>query len=228
MTLTWLFAAAGLALMGTGSPASEQQRRRRSLSPAARLRLLASIVAVACVAALGWERGALAAAVAVPIAAAVLRRAAAAPVRTRLGPDLALTLDLVAVTLRAGQPLHRALALAAPADDAGCGVALSRVGGLLRLGADPAEAWAVVADDPVLAPVAAAGVRSAASGVRLAAEFEQLAVDVRSRLQTAAHSRAARAGVLIAAPLGLCFLPSFVCLGIVPTVIGIAGSVLTG
>jgi pilus assembly protein TadC len=36
---------------------------------------------------------------------------------------------------------------------------------------------------------------------------------------------AERAGVLIAGPLGLCFLPAFVCLGIVPVVAGLAGEV---
>jgi pilus assembly protein TadC len=35
-----------------------------------------------------------------------------------------------------------------------------------------------------------------------------------------------RAGVRVLAPLGLCFLPAFVCLGVVPLVIGIAGDVL--
>ena len=45
----------------------------------------------------------------------------------------------------------------------------------------------------------------------------------------AAHTAAAaaeRAGVLIAGPLGLCFLPAFVCLGIAPVVAGLAGQVL--
>ena len=45
----------------------------------------------------------------------------------------------------------------------------------------------------------------------------------------AAHAAAAaaeRAGVLIAGPLGLCFLPAFVCLGIAPVVAGLAGEVL--
>ena len=31
---------------------------------------------------------------------------------------------------------------------------------------------------------------------------------------------------LIAGPLGLCFLPAFVCLGIIPVVAGLAGDVL--
>ena len=40
------------------------------------------------------------------------------------------------------------------------------------------------------------------------------------------HAAAAdRAGVLIAGPLGLCFLPAFVCLGIVPVVAGLAGDI---
>ncbi|MDQ3055153.1 MAG: type II secretion system protein F, partial [Actinomycetota bacterium] len=37
--------------------------------------------------------------------------------------------------------------------------------------------------------------------------------------------RAQRAGVALMAPLGLCFLPAFVCLGVVPVVVGIASRV---
>ncbi len=43
---------------------------------------------------------------------------------------------------------------------------------------------------------------------------------------SAADARAQRASVLIAGPLGLCYLPAFVCLGIVPIVAGLAGDVL--
>ena len=44
--------------------------------------------------------------------------------------------------------------------------------------------------------------------------------------RSAADARAQRASVLIAGPLGLCYLPAFVCLGIVPIVAGLAGDVL--
>ena len=44
----------------------------------------------------------------------------------------------------------------------------------------------------------------------------------------AAVAAAERAGVLIAGPLGLCFLPAFVCLGIVPVVAGLAGDIFGG
>ena len=42
----------------------------------------------------------------------------------------------------------------------------------------------------------------------------------------AAGAAAERASVLIAGPLGLCYLPAFLCLGIVPVVAGLAGDVL--
>ncbi len=51
----------------------------------------------------------------------------------------------------------------------------------------------------------------------------------RNARQDATHTAAAtaeRAGVLIAGPLGLCFLPAFVCLGIIPVVARLAGDVL--
>ncbi|MFE3028477.1 type II secretion system F family protein, partial [Nocardia tengchongensis] len=50
----------------------------------------------------------------------------------------------------------------------------------------------------------------------------------RGELEDAAAARAERAGVLIGGPLGLCFLPAFLCLGIVPVVLGLAGRVLDG
>lgn len=228
MTLTWLLLAVGLGLAGSDPPSKAQRSPRRALPMRALQRVVGAAVAVACVAAFGVERGVLAALVTVPVAVVVISRLHARPERARTTPALALTLDLVAVALRAGQPLSEALVLAAPAADGECGARLARVGGLLRLGADPGEAWRAASELEILAPVGVAALRSASSGVRLAAEFEQLAREVRAQLGCAAQARAARSGVLVAAPLGLCFLPSFVCLGIVPTVIGIAGAVLSG
>jgi hypothetical protein len=145
-------------------------------------------------------------------------------------PDaaLALTLDLAAAALRAGQPVSWALAAAGPAASAGTGAALREVAGLLRLGAEPAEAWRSVADDPVLGRVARTAARSASSGARLASGWEQLADELRAELQAAATARAHRAGVWAIAPLGLCFLPAFVCLGIVPVVVTVARGAFGG
>jgi pilus assembly protein TadC len=62
--------------------------------------------------------------------------------------------------------------------------------------------------------------------VALATGLGELAVQCRSEASDSATAAAERAGVLIAGPLGLCFLPAFVCLGIVPVVAGLAGDVL--
>ena len=68
--------------------------------------------------------------------------------------------------------------------------------------------------------------RSASSGAALAQGVAELAVESRSAAADAAGAAAERASVLIAAPLGLCYLPAFLCLGIVPVVAGLAGDVL--
>ena len=68
--------------------------------------------------------------------------------------------------------------------------------------------------------------RSAASGVALALGIEDLAVQLRGEAANAATGKAERASVLIAGPLGLCYLPAFLCLGIVPVIAGLAGDVL--
>lgn len=144
------------------------------------------------------------------------------PIVAARPPDsLPLTLDLAAAALRAGRPLGVALRVAARDADDSRPRMLDQVAVLLQLGADPAEAWEVVGDDPDLAAVARAACRSATSGVRLAPAFEDLAAELRRSRAAAAEARAARAGVWAIAPLGLCFLPAFVCLGVVPVVLGI-------
>jgi pilus assembly protein TadC len=155
------------------------------------------------------------------------------PARTRRrredrAAELPLTLDLLSVCLQAGMPLVAALetvaeALAGPFSDD-----LRVVAGLQRLGAAPAGAWVGLASDPDLASVGRAVSRSAESGSRLAAAFDRLAADRRSALAAAGLARARTAGVVAMAPLGLCFLPAFVCLGIVPIVLSLATEVLPG
>lgn len=115
--------------------------------------------------------------------------------------------------------------------------------GLLLGRTDVADPLAVAASLDVLAVCLAAGMavstaaaatdavlrlarRSAASGAALADGIVELAVQVRHDAAQAAAAAAERAGVLIAGPLGLCFLPAFLCVGIVPLVVGLAGDVL--
>ncbi len=227
MTATWLLLAAALGLV-RGSRSDTTGTAPRAGLPLGALRMLAGAAVFGLsVVALGGAHGAVFGLLAAPAAAAGVTRLQTLPARSS-GADAALplALDLVAVALRAGQPPAAALALAAPAARGPVADRLSQVAALLRLGAEPDEAWRTVAADPALAPVAATACRSATSGIRLAGAFEALAEELRANLRAAATARAHRAGVLTAAPLGLCFLPSFVCLGVLPVVAGIAGAVL--
>jgi pilus assembly protein TadC len=98
---------------------------------------------------------------------------------------------------------------------------------MLELGADSDEAWRIAKDSPDLHAAASAARRSAESGAKLASAFERAAAQLRVDARTAAELRAQRVGVWSIAPLGLCFLPAFVCLGIVPVIAGLVSDVLT-
>lgn len=159
----------------------------------------------------------------------------AAPVRS--GPldplGAASVFDLLAACLRSGLPMASAARAVAPGAPPVLESALATAADLLALGADPADAWeraaAVTPPGPGAADVEALARmarRSARSGASLATAVSELAAQHRATAEDAAATRAERAGVLIGGPLGLCFLPAFVCLGIVPVVIGLAGNVL--
>jgi pilus assembly protein TadC len=105
---------------------------------------------------------------------------------------------------------------------------LRRVAGLLALGADPTAAWAGARSTPELAAFARAAGRSAGTGAALARSARTEGTRLRAALTDAAEARAQRAAVLITAPLGLCFLPAFLVLGIVPVVLGLADDALRG
>lgn len=150
----------------------------------------------------------------------------------RPGPDplaVASSLDVLAVCLRAGMAVPTAAAATAPSAPPRLARVLRRAADLLALGADPAVAWSVSPELPADTQVDALlrlARRSASSGAALAAGVAELADQARHEAAQAAAAAAERAGVLIAGPLGLCFLPAFVCLGIVPVVAGLAGDVL--
>ncbi len=143
--------------------------------------------------------------------------------------------DLLAACLRAGLPMAAAARASAPTAPPVLRAALLRAADLLALGADAATAWERAAADAVgsagaddVESLARMARRSARSGASLAAAVGELATQRREAVEDAAVARAERAGVLIGGPLGLCFLPAFVCLGIVPVVIGLADRVLGG
>nr|WP_040744919.1 type II secretion system F family protein [Nocardia transvalensis] len=140
-------------------------------------------------------------------------------------------LDLLVACLHTGLPVGAAAAAVAPGAPEPFGTALRRAADLMALGADPIAAWDRAAAEAGAAEVEALARlvrRSARSGAALAGAVSELAGQCRGAVEDATAARAERAGVLISGPLGLCFLPAFVCLGIVPVVAGLAGRVLEG
>lgn len=140
----------------------------------------------------------------------------------------ASSFDVLAACLRAGMAVSTAASATAPSAPAGLARLLNRASDLLALGAEPATAW-TSPDGPVgnhAEALLRLARRSASSGAALAQGVADLADQSRHEAADAASAAAERASVLIAGPLGLCYLPAFVCLGIVPVVAGLAGDVL--
>lgn len=134
--------------------------------------------------------------------------------------------DILAVCLAGGMTPAAAAAVTAGFAPAGLGAFLRRASDLLALGADPDSAWqGADPRDPGCVALARLARRSASSGSALAGGAAELAEQSRQEATHAATAAAERASVLIAGPLGLCFLPAFVCLGIVPVVAGLAADV---
>ena len=98
---------------------------------------------------------------------------------------------------------------------------LRSVAALSRLGADPRRAWAEA--PPELAALGRVLVRAGESGATVAGSLRTLAAESRATARAATQAAVQRAGVWVLAPLGACFLPAFVCLGVAPLVLGIAG-----
>ncbi|MBB1243032.1 type II secretion system F family protein [Streptomyces durbertensis] len=140
--------------------------------------------------------------------------------------QLPMAAELLAACLAAGAaPAEAATAvgrsLAGP-----LGARLNRVGAELRLGAETAAAWAHLSESPAGRGLARCLERSQLSGTPAVEQLARCAADARAAAARAAASRARRAGVLVTAPLGLCFLPAFLLVGVVPVVIGLGRALL--
>lgn len=146
--------------------------------------------------------------------------------RERMITDLPFAAEMLAACLRAGQPTRSAVDAVGGAIGGPLGETLAAVGRRLMLGADPEDAWGVAAAEPALAPLARAMTRAALNGAPVADVLIRLAADARQESRALSAATARKVGVRAVAPLGLCFLPAFVCLGIVPVIAGLASEVL--
>jgi tight adherence protein B len=151
--------------------------------------------------------------------AALLRRAAVG-----LDVEVLVAADLLAAALSAGLTIPGALQAVARCWPGPAGRSLGQVGTRLARGDEWAAAWA--GRDPAgLEAALAVGWRSGVGCAGLLAAFK--AGLLRSQ-QRAALLAAGRAGVWLMAPLGLCYLPSFMALGLAPLLISLARGLSLG
>jgi len=134
--------------------------------------------------------------------------------------DAAMLLELIGAMLDAGAGLGRALALVAELAAPEIRGPLRPVVAALAIGADWDTAWRT-------SDVRAPGVRAVRDALGFAALtgapssailYAQAARLRRERFRTA-EKRAAALGVKLVVPLGLCSLPAFICLGVVPVLL---------
>jgi len=137
-----------------------------------------------------------------------------------VGRQIPAALDLLAACLSAGAAPAHALAAVGEAFDGEAGTVLSAVARLAMLGAPIETAWSGCLSDRRWAPIARAVIRAHYSGAALTDVLVHLADDRRRALRADAQIAAQRAGVKAVLPLGVCFLPAFVLVGVVPVVAG--------
>lgn len=146
--------------------------------------------------------------------------------REQLEAGLPLAVDLLAACLAAGQAPGTAVAEVADALEGPLHDELAGVATRLRLGADPVGVWREVAQRPQLGRLGRCVVRAVDSGASVAEAMTRLAEDLRRDARTRVEARARSVGVRAALPLGLCMLPAFVLVGVVPLVVGSLSALL--
>lgn len=142
--------------------------------------------------------------------------------------ELPLCADLMAACLAAGATPGQAAGAVGRCLGGSLGTALIRVQAELRLGADPVECWERFGRLPAAREMGRCLSRASTTGSAPVAEMSRLAADYRAAHGRLALARARKAAVLATAPLGVCFLPAFLLVGVAPVVMGLAGTVLGG
>ena len=201
-----------------------QDKVRRVGRPARRRALLSALAGVGGWLFVGGPAAPVAGVTGAAVAWWVLGRAEPGEVRRareEAQRDLPHLVRLLGAALRSGSAPGDAVRLVCSALP---GAAASRLSGIpdrLALGVDPGRVWASLADDEALAPLGRSLARAHETGAPVVAAVERLADELERTARGRVEDRARAVGVKAALPLGLCLLPSFLLLGIVPLVAGL-------
>jgi Flp pilus assembly protein TadB len=173
--------------------------------------------------AVGWAAGS-AGAVAVWVVLGRAEDPSAVRRRERLLEDLPTGVDLLASCLDAGAAPESSLVVVSRALGGPVGEELLAIHHRLDVGVDPVQVWRGVAAHAQLAPLGRAIGRAHETGAPIGRAVHQLAEELREHARADVETRARSIEVKAAAPLGLCLLPAFVVLGVVPLVVGVFSS----
>lgn len=140
--------------------------------------------------------------------------------QTRAADDLlAFDLDLVAICLTSGLPTPVALTLTAEATGDRSG--LGRIARAMTIGGQDLSA------DDRLVPVLEVFEFSEHTGVGPAPLIESVAQELRDSSRRRRQEAAAALGVRLVVPLGVCILPAFLLLSVVPVIISLLSDLTT-
>lgn len=134
---------------------------------------------------------------------------------TKVAPIVA---DLLAAALSAGVPDEQALGAIAHAVGGSGGRLLVSIQRRIQLGEAPEQAWGALGSHHALSGISRSVARSARTGAPVAALLALEAGELRARAASAALGEVRAASVRAVLPLGLCLLPAFGLLGVVPVV----------
>jgi tight adherence protein C len=160
---------------------------------------------------------------ALPVAGWVGRRRAAIRRLAARSEAAPAVLDLLGAALLAGLNPHKAVLRVAERAPEALREELGLAAAVLRLGGTPAVALRAAADRSGLDELRAAAAALEAAerwGAPPAEALAARAEALRTRARLHAEAEAGRAAVRLVFPLVLCFLPAFVLLVVVPTVVG--------
>jgi Flp pilus assembly protein TadB len=147
--------------------------------------------------------------------------------RERLAVGLPHVVDLMAACMSVGASPSSAIERVSRAVEAPMCQELAAISARLRFGVDPARVWSELGSHPQLGPLGRCVARATESGASVADAMHRLAADQRRASRAEVESRARAVGVKAAVPLGVCLLPAFILVGVVPLVAGSVGAFLT-
>jgi pilus assembly protein TadC len=139
--------------------------------------------------------------------------------RQQLIMEAPQALELLAACLAAGLPAGTACVAVVKTFDGPVSDDLGRVLAMLELGVGEVSAWRALQDHPQLGLAAQDLARSVESGTSMVEDLRHHAAAAREARRGALQARARAVGVRSVLPMMICFIPSFMLLGIVPAVV---------